>query len=220
MPLLNNVSSIIRFSVLLGPTIIMGGTLWDTFVNPSWKGPIFILGALLTTILGKILSSSLSRKVPGFRQDATLGRGGPIREGQMFDPACNLIMRDAGGWGTFYSSPESHALFFAYAIIYLITGMFLTGQPNWLLFGVLLAITAMSGYIRTNSPLLCAGGPDLFFGYIIGMICGGFWYFCIYALENMANPPLDLTYFNKSKGSDAERCNLANKKFVCKKTKK
>ena len=220
MPLLNNVSSIIRFSVLLGPTIIMGGTLWDTFVNPSWKGPIFILGALLTTILGKILSSSLSRKVPGFRQDTTLGRGGPIREGQMFDPACNLIMRDAGGWGTFYSSPESHALFFAYAIIYLISGMFLTGQHNWLLFGVLLAITMMSGYIRTSSPLLCARGPDLFFGYIIGMICGGFWYFCIYALENMANPPLDLTYFNKSKGSDAERCNLANKKFVCKKTKK
>ena len=221
MPLLTNARNIMRLSILLAPTIIMGSSLWETFINPSWKGPIFILGALLTTILGNIISKSFPNRVPGFRHGVALpnNQNVNIKDGtSMFDPGCNLIMNNSGGWGTFFSTPESHALFFAYAFVYLTAGMFLNAKINWLMMGIMIVLTISSGYIRTTSPLLCGRPIDLFFGYIGGIICGGLWYFTMYALENSSTPPLDLTYFNSN--SDAQKCSLTNKKFVCTKTNK
>ena len=219
MALISSIPTTIRFYVLMAPMIILGGALWQTFIEPSWKAPLYILGSLLTTILGRAFSSSFPNRVPGFLKGAVLG-GGPIKDGnRMFDPACNIIEKETGGWGTFYSSPEPHALFFAFSFIYLTIGMFLNKQYNWLLIGFLISVTLASGYLRTTAPLLCANYIDLFLGYSGGMICGLLWYVCIYALENSSEKPLDLTYFN-STSSNSQKCKVENKKFVCSKIKK
>ena len=219
MALLSSIPTTIRFYVLIAPMIIMGGSLWGAFLNPSWKGPLYVLGALLTTLLGRAFSSSFPNRVPGFKNGAVLGDK-ILKDGtRMFDPACNIIEKDSNGWGTFYSSPEPHALFFAFSIIYLTAGMFINSQHNWLLFGFLIAMAIASAYLRTSAPLLCASNIDLFLGYIGGIICGLLWYVCIYSLENSSSPPLDLTYFNNA-SSSSQKCTMNNKKFVCSKTKK
>ena len=66
MALISSIPTTIRFYVLMAPMIILGGALWQTFIEPSWKAPLYILGALLTTILGRTFSSSFPNRVPGF----------------------------------------------------------------------------------------------------------------------------------------------------------
>ena len=219
MALLSSIPTTIRFYVLMAPMIILGGAVWQTFLYPSWKAPLYILGSLLTTLLGRAFSSSFPNRVPGFLKGAVLGKGRIKSGSKMFDPACNILEKETGGWGTFFSSPEPHALFFAFSFIYLTMGMFLNNQYNWLLIGFLILITLASGYLRTSSPLLCANYIDLFLGYSIGMVCGLLFYIIVYSIENMPDTPLDLTYFN-STSSDSQKCKMENKKFVCSKVKK
>ena len=218
MALIANIPTTIKFYVLMAPMFILAGFLWQTFFNPNLKAPLYILGSLITTYLGRICSSSFPNRVPGFKKGAKLSDD-ILKDGsRMFDPACNIIENGKDGWGTFYSSPESHALFFSFTFVYLTIGMFLNKQFNWYLIGFLIAVTLTSGFYRTSSPLLCARPVDLFFGYTGGIICGLLWYVLIYSLENSSEKPMDLTYFNSE--SNGQKCTVKNKKFVCSKVKK
>lgn len=219
MAIISSIPITIKFYVLMAPMFILSGFLWQTFFTPNLKAPLYILGSLLTTVLGRACSSSFPNRVPGFRKNAKLSDEILTDNSQMFDPACNIIENGKDGWGTFYSSPEPHALFFAFTFVYLTAGMFLNQQFNWYLMGFLIAVILSSAFFRTTAPLLCANPVDLFFGYTGGIICGLLWYVIIYFLENISEKPLNLTYFNNTE-SNAQKCKVEKKKFVCSKKKK
>jgi hypothetical protein len=213
MPIKTDPKVYIRFFTFLSPMFISAAAVLDSALNKNIKGIIYVFGALLTMLLGNLLSSSFPNRVPGILKGTTK------RDPQklLYDPACNIFDITSTGWGTLYSSPAPHALFFAYTLVYLTSGMFINSQINWGIFGMLITITVISAYLRLTPPMSCVNPIDIMLGYVGGILCGLIWYIAIYAVENSYAPPLDLTYFN-TYASDKQVCKWEkNKAFKCSK---
>ncbi len=203
MPLRNNLMVYIRFFTFMVPMFITIAAILESALKQNVKGILYITGALFTMLLGNLTSSSFPNRV-----DPT------------YDPACNMFDTGAGGWGTLYSSPGPHALFYAYTIVYMTLGMFINKNINWPIFTILIAFTILSAALRITAPMKCIKPIDLMIGYLGGILCGLAWYVAIYAAENSASPTLDLTYFGQA-SSDRETCSMEkNKAFRCTKVGK
>ena len=185
-----------------------------SIMNSDIKGIIYAAGICIVMFLGNLLSSTFPYRVPGYQQ----GTRNRIRGSATFNPACNTFGGTGEGWGTLYSSPEAHALFFGFTLVYMCSGMFFHNNINWLVLIALLLLTILSGFFRTSSSMLCANYVDLFIGLGMGFVFGLIYYIIISSIESSYSPQLDLTYFNSL--SNKEKCGLQNKKFVCKKVKK
>ena len=65
MALINfNLMEYIKFISVLSPIFISFSAVLSSFFNQNLKGIVFVLGALMTTFLGKLISGSLNRKPP------------------------------------------------------------------------------------------------------------------------------------------------------------
>ena len=177
-------------------------------LNENVKGILYVTGILFTMALGNLTSSAFPNRVPGFRK----GTSDRIANTPTYDPACNIFDTADGGWGTLYSSPGPHALFYGFTFTYICAGMFLNNNIHWAIFGILIAATVMSAALRLSAPMLCVKPIDLILGYIGGILCGLAWFVLIYSVENSSSPPSDLTYFNNNK-SDREFCKLEKTKL-------
>ena len=211
MPIRTNITVYIRFFTFLAPMFISAAAIFDSTLNQNIKGIIYVTGALFTMLLGNLLSTSFPNRVPGFLKGTTQRD----QSRNLYDPACNIFDMGVNGWGTLYSSPAPHALFFAYSLVYICAGMFIHKNINWFVFSLIIILMVLSAFLRLNPPMSCANPIDIMLGYIGGTITGLGWYVAMYAIEQSYTPTLDLTYFNNMK-SDKEMCKLEkNKAFRC-----
>ena len=210
MPLRTNPMVYLRFFTFMAPMFIAAAAIFESALNENVKGILYVTGVLFTMALGNLTSSAFPNRVPGFQKGTDRRDKSPL-----YDPACNIFDTGAGGWGTLYSSPGPHALFYMFTLAYICTGMFLSNNIHWAVFGLLVAFMVMSAALRLNAPMLCIKPIDLILGYVGGFFCGLAWFVLIYSVENSYSPAADLTYFNNNK-SDREFCKLEkNKAFRC-----
>ena len=211
MPLRMNPRVYIRFFTFLAPMFISLAAILESALNQNVKGILYVTGLLCTMLLGNLVSSAFPNRVPGIEKGTTIRERGVA----LYDPACNIFDIGNNGWGTLYSSPGPHALFYAFTLAYVCVGMFINKNINWGVFGLLIFFMLLSAFLRLSPPMSCVKPIDIMLGYIGGLGCGLAWFMAIYMAENSSSPPLDLTYFSQ-KSSDRETCTMEkNKAFRC-----
>ena len=201
----------LRFFTGMATMVISAAAICEAALNENVKGMLYVTGVLVNMALGNLTSPAVQNRVPGFQKD-TANR---VDNTPAYDPACNIFDTAANGWGTLYSSPGPHALFYMFTLTYICTGMFISNNIHWFVFGLIVAFMVLSAFLRLNAPMLCVNPIDLILGYVGGFFCGLAWFVLIYSVENSYSPAADLTYFNNNK-SDREFCKLEkNKAFRC-----
>jgi len=211
MPIRTNPKVYIRFFTFLAPMFIPLAAVLESALNQNIKGILYVTGLLFTMMLGNLVSSAFPNRVPGIIKGTSERNKGQL----MYDPACNIFETGTDGWGTLYSSPGPHALFYAFTLAYVCVGMFISHNINWAIFGLLIGFMLLSAFLRISPPMSCVKPIDIMLGYIGGLLCGLGWFVAIYMTENSYSPALDLTYFNQY-SSDRETCKLEkNKAFRC-----
>ena len=200
MALINfNLMEYIKFISVLSPIFISFSAVLSSFFNQNLKGIVFVLGALMTTFLGKLISGSLNRKPP-----------------QGMDQWCNFFA--TSGLGVDWSAPGPDAMYLAFTFVYMVSGMIFHRNYNWFLMSGLLVLLISNGFFRMK--MRCVQGVDIGIGYLVGAICAIGWYFLMAMFESSAfNNQVSLTYFNDV-GDDSNKCTLTKKKFKCKKISK
>jgi len=214
MPLRVNPKVYIRFFTFLAPMFMSTAAILDSALNKHLKGMLYVTGVLFTLMIGNLFSSAFPNRVPGIIKGTT--KRDPSTP--LYDPACNIFDIGSNGWGTMYSSPAPHAMFFAFTLVYVCAGMFINKTYNWLIFGIIVSLTLISAFLRLNPPMSCVNPIDILLGYVFGGFLGLGWFAAMYAFENSYKPSLDLTYFNLIQ-SDKEMCKLEKKSFKCSKVK-
>ena len=202
--------SYIRFFVLLSPIIIPTMAIFGSLFNANFKGFVYILGLTIAMLFAGLIAPSIGALVPG----KWVGTGDHRQYKPAIDAACNLIGASAGGWGTKYAAPGSHALLLAFTATYLMFPMFLNGTTNLFLVGGLIFLLILSAAIRISYPMLCPNFGAVVAGWGTGFIFGAMWYFAVITL---AGTKSGLTYFEVEK-SDRQQCKLDKKSFRCRRT--
>jgi hypothetical protein len=211
MPIRTNPKVYIRFFTFLAPMFITLAAILESALNQNVKGILYVTGVLFTMLLGNLLSSAFPNRVPGIIKGTTNRN----KDEPLYDPACNIFEVSSGGWGTLYSSPGPHALFYSFTLAYICVGMFVNHNINWAIFALIIAFMFLSAFLRMSPPMSCVKPIDIMLGYIFGLLCGLAWFAAIYITENSYSPVLDLTYFNQA-SSDRETCKMEkNKAFRC-----
>ena len=125
---------------------------------------------------------------------------------------CNIFGLNAN-WGIEKqgSTPDSHALFFAFTIVYIILCAYENESIHkmWPLVSILFLLTLGSGYFR--SLMKCCRAIDLAIGYLLGAGVA-FASFALVILANESNNH-NLTYFSEPPGNT--KCNLSSSEFKC-----
>ena len=210
MPLQKNPLVYLRFFTFMAPMFISAAAIFESALNENIKGILYVTGIIGTMMLGNLVSGVFNNRVPGFEKGTNRRDGSPL-----YDPACNIFSTADGGWGTLYSSPGPHALFYMFTIAYICTGMTLSGNINWAVFSLLAFFMVLSAVLRLRAPMLCVKPIDIILGWLGGALLGILYFVLIYSIENSYSPAADLTYFNNNK-SDREFCKLEkNKAFRC-----
>lgn len=197
MALINfNLMEYMKFISVMSPIFISFSAVLGSFYNKNLKGIVFVLGSIITTFLGKLISSSLNQKPP-------LG----------MDKWCNFFSNS--GLGVEWSSPGPDAMYLSFAFVYLFSGMIYHKNYNFYLIPFLLVLLISNGFFRMK--MRCVRGIDLGIGYLFGAVCAMGWYFLMVVFESSAlNNKVSLTYFNNI-GNDGDKCTLTKRRFKCRK---
>lgn len=206
----------IKTIIIFAPIFISSCAILLSAYNFDSKGIFYVIGTLINTFFGWIFSKAWKWPKPGMRR-ATAGADGPkvvIKPGEDLGSVnCYIFGLDAN-WGIegLGSTPDSHALFFAFTFVYILLGAIENGKGSnsIMLLTILGIFMLLSGIFRASS-MKCCHLWDIFIGWFIGLMIGFGWFACMMLMGDNMNS--NITYFSDPPGNS--KCNLSEKEFKC-----
>ena len=202
------------FVSALSPLIISAYLLLNSFFQGNLRGIVFLLGSMISSLLGNLAKKSLNEK------------RGPFKKGDSFNPSTDMpahdfcdIFEPINPELKYLGSPSSHAVFFGYLLSYLGLGIVSNesskpGIPFWSLLTLLMTLDL--GF-RFKSG--CDGGKAIGIGLFIGMLCGLAWFYAVlFGMGFMSGGKLDggtLVYNYKDDVHNPDKCVLGKTKYKC-----
>ena len=128
------------FVSALSPLIISAYLLLNSFFQGNLRGIVFLLGSMISSLLGNLAKKSLNEK------------RGPFKKGDSFNPATDMpahdfcdIFEPINPELKYLGTPSSHAVFFGYLLSYLGLGIVSNesskfGIPFWSLLTLLMTL--------------------------------------------------------------------------------
>lgn len=190
--------NLLTYGLMFSPIMISTYILIETIVERHMKGFIFLLGAIISVALGKLLNNAMSANQ--FQKDHN-------------DVMCNGVIDIGYPAG----SPAFHTLFFTFTAYYLGGGMVFEGMDMptghalicFVFFHLFIFIDAS---FRLMSQ--CIEIKDIILGYLFGLLFAFLYFSFIYT----SNP--HLIYFNESDENSKQCTKTSNKKFQCRRIRR
>ena len=211
----------IKTIIIFAPIFISSCAILLSAYNFDSKGIFYVIGTLINTFFGWLFAAVWPHPKPGMRRatptERTANPNGPkVRRNDNEDLGsvnCYIFGLDAN-WGIegLGSTPDSHALFFAFTFVYILLGAIENGKgSSSIIILVLLGIfMLLSGAFRMSS-MKCCQLWDVLIGWVIGSLIGFGWFALMMLMGDNFN--LNVTYFSDPTGNT--KCNLSDKEYKC-----
>lgn len=189
MPMHPSFSNIIKFVTLLSPFMLTSYLVLESFFRQELKGLIFLGGGVLISFIGLISRLLFKSRRP-----------------ENAHPGCNIFELTTLELNQ-YSAPAFNTLYLFYALIYLSSNMWISGNWNIGVFVTLVAMCISNIFVRLN--MQCVNPVDIVLAIFMGMVLGGLYFMLI----KSSNP--EWTYFSEG-SSDRQVCKrIGTTKFKC-----
>jgi hypothetical protein len=205
----------IKTVVVFAPILISTCAIMLSAYNLDIKGLLYMVGIGINTFIGWCVSQLWSKAKPGMsyipKGQPNAGKARVNRAQDLGSVNCNIFGLNSN-WGKhgFGSCPDTHALFLAFTVMYVLLGSIENGGGGSGISTLLFLIIILSGGIRIFT-MNCCHWEDVFMGWFIGSMVGFGWFAAMRSLE--LSQKLHITYFNEPTGNT--KCNLTDKEYKC-----